>query len=224
MLFSGKENVFMCLAVTKFVLRKINLGVWFIQTFLQKMHQIRQKKQNTAKENESNPVEEKMRSRGEGNIERRRGRCDRSTSGAIDDCDRATRPSTSGARPTSALVDRAARSTISPRDLIDRTARSTIASRDLIDRNRRLCHSSAQCDRQTSGAIWALSSLSLSLSDLGSLFSLSLSFSGNDLKWKWGWKIISGSKVKILVNRKSFSGKYHFSWQPNMRVWGKMIS
>ena len=45
----------MCLAVTKFVLRKINFGVWFIQTFLQKMHQIRQKKQNTEKENESIP-------------------------------------------------------------------------------------------------------------------------------------------------------------------------
>ena len=69
--FSGnaifrKENVFMCLAVTKFILRKINFGIWFIQTFLQKMHQIRQKKQNAAKENESNPAEEKMRSRGEG--------------------------------------------------------------------------------------------------------------------------------------------------------------
>ena len=37
MLFSEKENVFMCLAATKFVLRKINSGVWFIQTFLQKM-------------------------------------------------------------------------------------------------------------------------------------------------------------------------------------------
>ena len=114
MLFSGKENVFMCLAVTKFVLRKINFGVWFIQTFLQKMHQIRQKKQNAAKENESNPAEEKMRSRGEGNIKRRRGRCNRPTSGA---------------RPTSALVDR------------DRQSRSSIAPRDLIDRNRRSRHS-----------------------------------------------------------------------------------
>ena len=124
MLFSGKENIFMCLAVTKFILRKINFGVWFIQTFLQKMHQIRQKKQNAAKENESNPAEEKMRSRGEGDIERRRGRCDRPTSGAIDDCVRATRRSTSGARPTSALVDhdRQSRSSIAPRDLIDRAA------------------------------------------------------------------------------------------------------
>ena len=114
----------MCLAVTKFVLRKINFGVWFIQTFLQKMHQIRQKKQNATKENESNPAEEKMRSRGEGNIERRRGRCNRPTSGAIDDRDRAARRSTSGARPTSALVDR------------DHQSRSSIAPRDLIDRDR----------------------------------------------------------------------------------------
>ena len=37
MLFFRKENVFMCLTATKFVLRKINSGVWFIQTFLQKM-------------------------------------------------------------------------------------------------------------------------------------------------------------------------------------------
>ena len=37
MLFSGKKNDFMCLAVTKFILRKINSGVWFLQTFLQKM-------------------------------------------------------------------------------------------------------------------------------------------------------------------------------------------
>ena len=98
----------MCLAVTKFVLRKINFAVWFIQAFLQKMHQIRQKKQNATKENESNPAEEKMRSRGEGDSERRRGRCDRPTSGAIDDRDRAAHRSTSGARPTSALIVRAA--------------------------------------------------------------------------------------------------------------------
>ena len=71
---------------------------------------------------------------------------------------------------------------------------------------------------------------SLSLSDLGSLFSLSLSlslslsFSGSYLKWKWGEKMISGSKVKILVNRKSFSGKWYFPWQPNMRKMVKMIS
>ena len=34
---SEKENVFMCLAATKFFLQKINSGVWFIQTFLQKI-------------------------------------------------------------------------------------------------------------------------------------------------------------------------------------------
>ena len=48
MLFSEKENVFMCLVVTKFILRKMNFGVWFIQTFLQKIHQIRQDKQNAS--------------------------------------------------------------------------------------------------------------------------------------------------------------------------------
>ena len=47
--------------------------------------------------------------------------------------DERARP-TSGARPTSALVDRAARSTIAPCDLIDRAARSTITPRDLVDR------------------------------------------------------------------------------------------
>ena len=33
MLFSRKENVFRCLAASEFVLRKINFGVWFVQTF-----------------------------------------------------------------------------------------------------------------------------------------------------------------------------------------------
>ena len=33
MLFSGKENVFKCLAALEFVLRKINSSVWFVQTF-----------------------------------------------------------------------------------------------------------------------------------------------------------------------------------------------
>ena len=41
---------------------------------------------------------------------------------------------TSGVRPTSALVDRAARSTIARCDLVDRAGRSTIAPRDLVDR------------------------------------------------------------------------------------------
>ena len=101
---------------------------------------------------------------------------------------------------------------------------SSIALRDLVDRDCRLRRSSARCDRRRSGAIWALSSLSLSLIWALSSLSLSLSFSRSYLKWKWGEKLISGSKVKILVNRKSFFGKYHFPWQPNMRVWGKMIS
>ena len=115
MLFSGKENVFMCLAVTKFVLRKINSGVWFIQTFLQKMHQIRQKKQNLAKENESTTSDERFDRRStSGAIAVRRVTsdewCDR---GATSDerCDE--RRATSGA-----IVDRRARSSD------DRTARS----------------------------------------------------------------------------------------------------
>ena len=158
MLFSGKENVFMCLAVTKFVLRKINFGVWFIQTFLQKMHQIRQKKQNAAKENESNPAEEKMRSRGEGDIERRWGRCDRPTSGA---------------RSTSALVnrDRRSRSSITPLDERDRTMRSHRSRSSIAPLDRQsqssiapLVGRAARSGLWTSGAIWALSSLSLSLS------------------------------------------------------------
>ena len=89
MLFSGKENDFMCLAVTKFILRKINFGVWFLQTFLQKMlymsnfphisstvnmrimnqfHTYSQKKQNPAK---------KFIKYGQIEIERQRRRWDR---------------------------------------------------------------------------------------------------------------------------------------------------
>ena len=33
MLFSGKENVFRCLAASEIVLPKINFDVWFVQTF-----------------------------------------------------------------------------------------------------------------------------------------------------------------------------------------------
>ena len=87
---SGKENVFTCLAATKFVLRKINSGVWFIQTFLQKMlympnfpytsstvnmqimnqfHTHSQKKQNPEK-NSSNPVKLRLRGGGEDEIVR----------------------------------------------------------------------------------------------------------------------------------------------------------
>ena len=86
----------MCLATTKFVLLKINSDIWFIQTFLQKMlyipnfpytsstvnmrimnqfHTDSQMKQNPAKkiikscQIEIAQAEEKMRSRGEGEIE-----------------------------------------------------------------------------------------------------------------------------------------------------------
>ena len=125
----------------------IHSGVWFIQIFLQKMHQIRQKKPKPSKRKWINDERRPVRSW-----------CDerRATSGAI--------------------VDRAARS-------------------------RRSSRSSARCDRRTSGAIWPLS--------------LSLSLFGNDLKWKWGCKIIFGSKVKILVNRKPFSGKWNLPLLPN---------
>ena len=68
-------------------------------------------------------------------------------------------------RSSIAIVNRARRSHRA-------ITRSTIAPRDFIDCNRRSRCSSAWCDRRTSGAICALS---LSLSDLGSLFSLSLS-------------------------------------------------
>ena len=103
----------MCLAVTKFILRKINFDVWFIQTFLQKMYQIRQEKQNALP-----------------------------TSDTIDDRDRAARRT--------------------------RTARQSMRDEQ---RDRRSRRSSARRDLGSLSLIWALSSLSLSLS-----------FSGNDLK------------------------------------------
>ena len=160
MLFSRKENIFVCLAATKFVLRKFNSGVWFIQTFLQKMlympnfpytsstvnmqimnqfHTHSQKKQNLAKKfMKSNQIE----------IARRRRRWDRAVK-----------------------VRSEARSV---RSSDERRARN---------RDRRAVRSPAK------------SLLPLSLSDLGSLFSLSLSFSGNELKWKWECKFIFGSKA-----------------------------
>ena len=92
-------------------------------------------------------------------------------------------------RETSALVDRAARSTIA---IVHHAARRRGAARS-----------------------------GLSLSDLGSL---SLSLFGSDLKWKWGGKMISRLKVKILVNQKSFFGRWYFPWLPNTPVLWKMIS
>ena len=77
---------------------------------------------------------------------------------------RVRRAPTSDARPTSALIDRAGRSTIAPRDLVDR--RSSIAPRDLVDRRSSIAPARS-----------SLSLLSLSLSDLGFLFSLSLPLS-----------------------------------------------
>ena len=74
-----------------------------------------------------------------------------------------------------AMRVRRARSSIAPRDLIDRAARSTIAP---VDRRSRCAISSiVNRDRRSSiaPAQSSLSLLSLSLSDLGFLFSLSLS-------------------------------------------------
>ena len=106
------------------------------------MHQIRQKKPKPSnKPTESTTSDERpVQSTTTGAIAVRRAtsddrtarshrsrrslaRCNRPTSSVIDDRDRAARRSTSGARPTSALVDCAARSTIASRDLIDRAAR-----------------------------------------------------------------------------------------------------
>ena len=64
----------------------------------------------------------------------------------------------------------------------ERAHRSRRSIDDHAARSRRSRRSSVRCNRQTSGAIWALSSLSLS--DLGSLFSLSLSLSLSLFFWK----------------------------------------
>ena len=192
MLFFEKENVFMCLAATKFVLRKINSGVWFIQTFLQKMlympnfphtsstvnmqimnqfHTHSQKKQNPAK---------KFIKFGQIEIAQRRRRWDRvvkvrSEARLVRSFDeRRNRRSRSMRalviaidegrdRLTSALVGQSRRSSIAVLFLL---ARQTIAP--LIDRRLSLLPLSLSL-------IWAFSSLSLSLS---------LSLSGNDLNWK----------------------------------------
>ena len=177
MLFSGKENVFMCLSATKFVLWKINSGVWFIQTFLQKMlympnfpytsltvnmqimnqfHTHSQKKQYPAKKFiKSSQIE----------IARRRRRWDRAMKAR-------------SVRSTSALVGRSHRSLIAP--LVDWRARSQSRSTSgSIVRRARLSIDERR-NRPTSGAIASeVSSSSLSLRSGLSLLSLSLSL------WKW---------------------------------------
>ena len=93
----------MCLAATKLVLRKINSGVWFIQTFLQKIlympnfpytsstvnmqimnnSTLIHKRNKTQQKNSSNPVKLRSHGGGEGEIVRwRRDRAARS-SGAM---------------------------------------------------------------------------------------------------------------------------------------------
>ena len=150
------------------------------------------------------------------------------------------------ARPTSTLVGRAHRSSIA--SLVDR-----LAVRPSDEHARRLRLSIAPLDRRSHNVISSIAivhratrrhgaivgraawssiaplvgaaQLDLgSLSLIWALSSLSFSFSGSDLKWKWGEKMISGSKMKILVNRKSFSGKWYFPWQLNTPVLQKMIS
>ena len=206
MLFSGKENNFMCLAVTKFILRKINFGVWFLQTFLQKMlympnfphnsstvnmqiinnFTIIHRKSKTQQKNSSNRCRRDRRRR---SVQRRR-RWDRAAldemGGEIGAIVRLA------ARSTSALVGRSRRSSID-----ERARRSTSALAISIDEGRdRPMSALVRRSRRLSIAVLfllarrtiapALSSSSLSLSDLGSLFSLSLtlSFSGNDLNRK----------------------------------------
>ena len=158
MLFSEKKNVSMCLAATKFVLRKINSGVWFIQTFLQKMlympnfphtsstvnmqimnqfHTHSQKKQNPAK---------KFIKSGQIEIAQWRRRWDRA--GEV-----------RSVRSSDEQRNRQSRST---RGAIDERARRMIAP--LVDRR--------------------LSLLPLSLSLRSGLSLLTLSLSGNDLNWK----------------------------------------
>ena len=136
-LFSEKENVFMCLAATKFVLRKINSGVWFIQTFLQK-------KQNLAKKfhtHSSNPHSFTEETKASKKIHQIRSNWDRAAEEKMGSC---------GRSEIGAIVRQEARSTIA---IDEGRARRTIAP--LVDRR--------------------LSLLPLSLSDLGSLSSLSLS-------------------------------------------------
>ena len=102
----------------------------------------------------------------------------------------------------------------------------TVRSRSSQDRDRRhdcTARRSTRGDDRCS-PIWALSSLSLSPIWAFSSLSLSHSFSGNDLKWKWGCKIIFGSRVKISVSKKPFSEKWNLPLLPNTWVWGKMIS
>ena len=95
-----------------------------------------------------------MRSCGEGEIERRRDRCDHPTSGA-----------------TSGVIDERARRTIAPLD--ERARRSCCSSIPIVDRAARRSTFGAVrlsyewCDRRSDSSslspIWALSSLSLSL-------------------------------------------------------------
>ena len=157
------------------------------------MHQIRQNARPTIRERREKREERaQIRERERDDRASPRWRAVRSTSTLVE---RALLVDRWAARSSN---ERRVRSSIAA---LDRRSRSCTAVRSSDERrDRRSCRSSAW-----RGAIVPLSLWS-GLSLLSSL-SLSLSFSGSELKWKWGEKFISGSKVKFVVNRKSFSGK-----------------
>ena len=176
----------MCLVATKFVLRKINSGVWFIQTFLQKMlympnfphtsstvnmqimnqfHTHSQKKQNPAK---------KFIKSGQIEIAQQRRRWDRavkarSVQSSDERCDRR------GVRSTSALIGWSRCSSIDERarNRDQRGARSP----DERAARRSPALSSRSSDDRAPRRSPTLSSSSLSLRSGLSLLSLSLSLS-----------------------------------------------
>ena len=167
MLFSGKENVFMCLVAFQKIFRKIFSDVW----------KRRRKRQTQEKYHQ--------RSRSEIAISLARSRDQRRELATARSRDR-----------------RVARSRRRSRDHDLREIAPSIAIFTAIIglELARLAPPGAR----SPPAIVVLTGMFLLLSR-ARVLSLSLSFSGNALKWKWGEKIISGSKVKILVNRKSFS-------------------
>ena len=165
MLFSGKENIFMCLVTFQKIFWKIFFGVW----------RRRRKRQTQKKDCAIAP---------------------RLTSSAITpsiddhaiDRDLSQRAATIDDRDRRArsLDDRTTRR--SRRWSIDERARRTIAP--LVSLSLRSGLSLLSLSLRS-----GLSLLSLSLRSGLSLLSLSLSFSENELKWKWGCKFISGSKA-----------------------------
>ena len=169
------------------------------------MHQIRQNARPTIRERREKREPKSERERDDRASPRRRA-----AQSSIERCDparrtRTARRSMSGAivrRATSALVDRDRRSSIAPLDRRSRSCTAPLVGAVRSSDERRDRRSRRSLARRGTivplSLIWALSSLSLSLS---------LSLFGSELKWKWGEKFISGLKVKFVVNQKSFSGK-----------------